>query len=81
MPLKLTIQFGFRSSFFATGRIRPALVRSSEGGKNARAHQFGQLVPPSQDFRRQLRARRIGFVIWATLGLIFSQDFFCCDQK
>jgi hypothetical protein len=81
LPLKLTTQFDSRSSFFATGRIRSSPVRPSEGGKIARAHQFRQLTVPSPDFQSLLRARRIDFVIWATLGLIFSQDFFCCDKK
>src|SRR5437660_12516135 len=51
LPLKLTTQFAFGASFqFASDSFRSTEPpdRHSEGGKNARAHQFGQLVAASQ---------------------------------
>src|SRR6266513_3965997 len=52
----------------------------SEGGKNARARQSGQLVR-LPDFRNQPHARRISFAVLGTCHFDFSVKIFFCATK
>src|SRR5207247_9416062 len=77
-PISLPVpHFSSRRIHF---RSRSAPRGRSEGGKNARARQSGQLAR-LPDFRSQPNARRISFAVLGTCHFNFSVKIFFCAMK